>query len=378
LNLPIIALGYVGAIIFLKLEHRERTTKEKLSDIDWIGSFLLIASTTSFLIPVTWGGVMYSWSHWRTLVPLIIGALGLVGFTYFEGCIAKTTTIPVALFRNPSTSISYFISFLQGMVLWSCMYYLPLYFQAVKGYTPLQAGLTSLPQSLTVMPCAAAIALAATKWGKYRWGLWVGWSLTVLGVGLLILLDLDTTIVEWIFLMLVSGIGIGLLFPAHSLSIQASVPQEHIAIAIVMFSFFRTFGQAIGVAVGGVIFQNRIQIELESFSDLADNARELSQDAVALIEVIKSLPKDAPQTLHLRMAFSNALKIVWAVMCGLSGVSLVACFFVKAYSLDQILQTEQGFIGEKRDHEAVADSTSPPEGNSTEPPLELQDVRSRE
>jgi hypothetical protein len=59
--------------------------------------------------------------------------------------------------------------------------------------------------------------------------------------------------------MLLSGIIIRELFPAHSLAFQASVLQEHIAIAIVMSRFFRAFEQAAGIAVGVVIFQNRFR-----------------------------------------------------------------------------------------------------------------------
>jgi ABC-type long-subunit fatty acid transport system fused permease/ATPase subunit len=144
--------------------------------------------------------------------------------------------------------------------------------------------------------------------------------------------------------MLLSGLGIGVLFPAHSLAVQASVPQNHIAIAIVMSSFFRSFGQAAGIAVGGVIFQNRFRKELEAFPDLASNATRYSLDAVALVEIIKSLPQNSIETIYLKTAFANALKAVWEVMCGLSGLALLASLVLKRYDLDQGLQTEQGFV----------------------------------
>jgi hypothetical protein len=39
---------------------------------------------------------------------------------------------------------------------------------------------------------------------------------------------------------------------------STSADPENLAIAVAMFSFFRALGQAIGVAVGGVVFQNRM------------------------------------------------------------------------------------------------------------------------
>lgn len=55
--------------------------------------------------------------------------------------------------------------------------------------------------------------------------------------GLLLLLEVDTTTVAWIFLQLVGGIGSGILFPAMALAIQASVTAKDQAYAANMFSF---------------------------------------------------------------------------------------------------------------------------------------------
>jgi MFS family permease len=62
LNLPIVAIGFVGVIAFLDLEQNDKSLRERFSEIDYFGTFLFVGSTTSFLIPITWGGVMFSWS----------------------------------------------------------------------------------------------------------------------------------------------------------------------------------------------------------------------------------------------------------------------------------------------------------------------------
>ena len=119
----------------------------------------------------------------------------------------------------------------------------------VKGYTPIIAGVTTLPQTLTVVPCAIIVGLVASRTARYRWSLYSGFILTVLGIGLLYLLDVNTKVVEWVFLLLISGVGMGLLFPGMNLSIQASVSQVDAADAAGLFTFFRTLGQSVGVAM---------------------------------------------------------------------------------------------------------------------------------
>lgn len=93
------------------------------------------------------------------------------------------------------------------------------------------------------------VGVVSSKTGRYRWSLYLGFAITTLGMGVLYVLDVGTTVVEWVFLLLVGGIGIGLLFPGMNLSIQASVPSKDIAIAAGLFTFFRAAGQSVGVAV---------------------------------------------------------------------------------------------------------------------------------
>jgi MFS family permease len=54
LNIPFCVLAAAGIPICLKLHPREGSIWERLKTFDWFGSFIFIAATTSFLIPVTW------------------------------------------------------------------------------------------------------------------------------------------------------------------------------------------------------------------------------------------------------------------------------------------------------------------------------------
>ncbi|KAL8920901.1 MAG: hypothetical protein Q9172_004288 [Xanthocarpia lactea] len=369
INLPIVGVGFIGIVFFLKLHYRNRAIDVKLAEIDYVGSFLFTASATSFLIPITWGSVMYPWSSWHTLVPLTLGVAGLLAFCLYEAKFASATLLPLRLFKNRTTTISYFGTFIHGMILWSMLFYLPLYFQGVHSYTPITAGVASLPQSCTVVPCAMVAGIVAGKTGRYRWALWLGWSLTTLGCGVLCVLDSTTGTAQWILLLLVSGVGLGLLFPSMSLAIQASVPQEDVAVAATLLAFFRAFGQTTGIAVGGVIFQNRMLVELAAIEGLAGSEDLYSLDAVALVTTIKQLPTEAMQTFQLKTALAHSLRILWAVMCGLAALATVASFFVEGYDLDQVHVTEQGFVGGKTDETLaqVADQQEKP--GSVENPI---------
>lgn len=49
----------------------------------------MTASTCSVAIALTWGGAVFPWSSARVLAPLILGAIGFLGFLAYEGLVAK-------------------------------------------------------------------------------------------------------------------------------------------------------------------------------------------------------------------------------------------------------------------------------------------------
>ena len=239
------------------------------------------------------------------------------------------------------------------MILWCLLYYEPLYYEAVKDQSPIHTGLSLFPETFTVAPAAVITGIIITKTGRYRWAIWAGWFLTTLGTGILHLMDVHTTTVQWVFMNLVCGLGMGVLFSSTAYAAQAAVRNEDVAFAVALFSFFRAFGQSIGVAVGGTIFQNQIKLELQAYPMLAPLAEQYSSDAASLVQVIKAMDgTDMEQRAQLVQTYANALKVVWVSMCGLAGLAGVSSLFVKGLDINAPLETEQGFRQEKsRDEE---------------------------
>lgn len=180
------------------------------------------------------------------------------------------------------------------------------------------------------------------KRGTYRWAVWLGWFLTTFGNGLLIYLKTDTKTVAWIFLNLVGGVGTGMLFPAMAIAVQASATGKDQAYASNIFSFLRAFGQTLGVAIGGVIFQNQMKKKMLTYPLLADMADEYSKDAAGLVQIIKAMPSGEMKD-QLRDSYTDALRYIWIVMTVFAALALFTSLFTKHYSLDMELESEQTF-----------------------------------
>ncbi|KAF2663020.1 MFS general substrate transporter [Lophiostoma macrostomum CBS 122681] len=347
INLPFIGIGLIMITLFLKLNYQTSSFLEKLRRVDWIGMVLFLGSATGFLIPITWGGVQYPWDSWRTLVPLLVSAAGLVVFVIHQELWAPEPLIRTSIFKQTTAAVTYAETVIHGIILWSVLYYLPLYYEAVKGFSPILSGVALFPQTFTVAPAAMAVGAAIAITGKYQWAIWSGWFLTTFGMGLLILLKTNTSTVAWIFLNLVGGIGTGMLFPAMAITVQAAATSADQAYASNMFSFMRAFGQTVGVAIGGVIFQNQMKKKMLTYPLLADKAAEYSNDAAGLVQIIKAMPEGLMKT-QLKDSYADSLKYIWIVMTVFAALALGLSLLTKAYPLDRALETEQGFKEKKR------------------------------
>jgi len=329
-------------MVFLRLNDLTGSFVEKLKRIDVVGTITFIASVTGLLIPMTWGGVEYGWSSWHTVVPLVVSVAGLAFFVVWEERFASQPLIPFRITKSRTVAATYICTLVHGMVLWCALYYLPLYYEAVKGVTPVMTGVDLFPETFTIAPAAIAVGVIVTLTGSYRWSIWGGYFFVTLGFGLMLLLRVDTSTVSWILINLVPGLGCGMLFPGLAFSVQAATSEKDAAAGVTLFTFSRAFGQAIGVALGGVIFQNHVLKEIASRPLIAAHAMEWAKDASALVEMIKMM-EEGPIKQQLVESYAGALRIVWAACCGFSSIGLIASFFIQGFSLDRALGSDQQF-----------------------------------
>ncbi|KAB8262081.1 major facilitator superfamily domain-containing protein [Aspergillus pseudonomiae] len=341
INVPFAALCIPLILIYLKIKTKRTTRREKLRNFDTVGLVLFVCSTASFLIALSWGGVMYAWHSWRVLVPLIIGTFGIIGVMVYETHIPTDPILQVSGIDNHSLLISYIGTVLQGLTLWCILYYLPLYAEAVHGFRPLPAGVAALPLAFAIAPSACASGIIAVLSGRYRILIWIGWAVATLGFGILCYFDRTTKGAIWISLIAIPGLGLGGLVTSIAYAIQACSETRHLATATALFSFFRAFGQSLGVAIGGVIFQNRMEVNLQKYPALAPMAKKISHNAVALVGKMQTEPPSQDKD-DLRQAYTDSLRAVWVFCCACTAIGGLLSLLTKEYSIDQNHDTDQG------------------------------------
>lgn len=208
-------------------------------------------------------------------------------------------------------------------------YFLNLYLLTVKLYSPVISGTVFLAFALTVGPVSAIIGSLITKFGSYKWAIFCGWLINTFGLGALMVLDQDTFVPGMIFTFLVAGTGQGILFMAHQVATQASCRTKDVAYATAMFSFMRSFGFCLGIALGGTIFQNFLRHRLAHLGlPLA-----IAADAEAFAAIIRAMTVGVQKDTIVG-AYAWAFRHLFASMTGISGLGFLLSFLIGEHTLD--------------------------------------------
>jgi predicted MFS family arabinose efflux permease len=107
----------------------------------------------------------YAWSSARTVATLIAGAAVLVSFVVIEGRFASNPIVPLRTFRRRTLTLANVQSTVVGAVVFGCYFFLSLYLQDVKHYSPLRAGLAFLPMGLMTFGGALAASRLVQRLG---------------------------------------------------------------------------------------------------------------------------------------------------------------------------------------------------------------------
>ena len=349
INLPIGGLSLVVMFLFLRVNYvNEGSLWDKLRRIDLVGNGILMAGTTAILYALTYAGSVYPWSSWHTLVPLLLGFLGLGLFAGYEASgFVSEPVMPVRLFKHRTSIIVLINTFLNSVIYFWYLYFLPVYFQAVSLYSPIRAGYSLLPQAVAGIPGAMLAAISLSRWGKFKPIHLVGFAFSTLGMGLLSMLNEETSIAEWAVFQIIIALGIAIVIDTLLPAFQAPVPETDQAAATSAWSFIRAFGSIWGVAIPAVVFNNRIDQRLSIVSD--PRARELLGNGGAYQQASANfVGQFSPQVQNeIRAVYTSALHRVFWIGAIFAGLAWLLVFIEREVPLRKELETEYGIEKEK-------------------------------
>ncbi|KAJ5102970.1 hypothetical protein N7532_003499 [Penicillium argentinense] len=343
---PLAAISAVVGYFLIPNNAKKDGFRKNTRRIDWLGVLASSIGIIFVLIPVSGGGSYFPWDSPMVIAMLAIGGCAFVAFVFIEWKVASLPMLPIVFFKSKVITALFVQSFLLGAVYQSYLYYLPLYYQNARGWSPIvSAALTS--------PMVACQSLASICSGQYisrlkRYGeiIWVGFGFWTLGAGLMLLFDHRTNPAVIAVCVAISGIGIGFTFQPTLVALQAHSTKSQRAVSISNRNFFRCMGGACGLAISAAILQATLRSNLPSeFAYLTKSSYSLPS---------RSTLTDAQWT-QILLAYTKASHAVFILQVPLIGVCFLACVFVRDRGLERPKEPEE-IEEEKRKAEAERDT----------------------
>ncbi|KAK9357382.1 hypothetical protein V1504DRAFT_436798 [Lipomyces starkeyi] len=144
-------------------------TADKLSRIDFAGSITLVLSLVLYLLGLSIGGNSVSWFSFPVFVAFFLGTIFLAAFIYVELYIAREPVIPITLLKDRTIFDASFTNWLIMMSNYTQLFYVPIYFIAIRGISPTQAGTNIIPNFLGSAFGAIFSGTVMRSTGRYWW-----------------------------------------------------------------------------------------------------------------------------------------------------------------------------------------------------------------
>ncbi len=268
INVP---LGIIALAVVTKVLNVPHTRREHR--IDWPGAVALAVGLVPLLI-VAEQGRIWGWGSGRALACYLVGALGIAAFVWAEKRIGDDALLPLRFFRNGVFTWGSLAALVAGMGMFGVLALLPLYLQIVKGASPTEAGLQTLPLVLGIMSMSVFSGQLISRTGRYKIWPVLGLSLMIVGAVVLSFIGVDTPYWQVALIMLVVGWGLGANMQPITLAVQNAMPPRDLGVATASTTFFRQMGGTLGTAVFLSIL----------FSALGPNVADNFRDAAATPE----------------------------------------------------------------------------------------------
>lgn len=243
INLPIGLIALAVVVKVLNIPHTRRDHR-----IDWPGAVALTVGLVPLLL-VAEQGRAWGWTSPASWACFAVGGVGLVAFLAAERRFGDDALLPLRFFRLPVFGLGTLASLLVGMGMFGAMAALPLYLQIVKGATPTESGLLTLPLVLGIMSMSLTSGRVISRTGRVTVWPKVGVALMIVGLLLLSRVGVDTPFWQVALCMLVFGWGLGANMQPLTLAVQNSVPARDMGVATASATFFRQMGGTLGTAV---------------------------------------------------------------------------------------------------------------------------------
>ncbi|KAK8037611.1 MFS general substrate transporter [Apiospora marii] len=322
LNLPI--GGFTIAVIITLFKNPESQTiaagsiASKLHLLNIPNLLIFTASVVCLLMALEWGGTIYSWGSAPIIALLVVSGSLLAAFVGLEAIQTERATIPTSVVLKKTAGLCVLYAFCASAAFNVVDYFLPIWFQAIKGASAAESGQMLLPSIVSLCVAAFSSGFIVAGIGYYTPHMLLGSTLMGIGFGLLTTLTPESGPSAWIGWQVLFGLGMGLAIPQPWSAIQTALPAGQIPLDMTAVSFAISLGAALSTSVCQNVFTNLLRRGLRGVPGVDVDAL-IRQGAT---ELLKNIPDS--ERAHVLGVYNFALTSTFWVCVAVVAVGMVA------------------------------------------------------
>ncbi|CAN9134350.1 unnamed protein product [Alternaria alternata] len=205
------------------------------------------------------------------------------------------------------------------MALYTHIFYLPFYFQAIKGTTAEESGIRTIAYLVSITCSSIVIGGLITVVGWYAPFMWFGSAIFAIGAGMLYTLKVSSPPGQWIGYQILAGIGAGAGVQIPFVAVQVVTNEKDMPTANACVMFFNSLGGALSISIAQNIFVNTLGKEVPKYAPGFDARIVANAGATNLRGVVP--PEMLPGVLH---GYNNAIVTAFILAIATSSIA----FFV--------------------------------------------------
>ncbi|KAJ7499709.1 DHA14-like major facilitator, partial [Mycena latifolia] len=333
INLPIGAVTLLVIIFFFKAPgvHRKSESMSLMARIDQfdpIGTVIFVPAIVCLLLALQWGGSKYPWSDGRIIALFVLFGVLISGFIGIQIWKQDRATVPPRILKQRSILSGTWFSLCLGSSFFILVYFLPIWFQAIKGVSAVKSGIDNLPMILSLVISSLLAGGIITAVGYYTPFMILSSILMAVGAGLISTFSISTGHAHWIGFQVIYGLGVGFGMQQPIMAAQTVLSLQDIPTGTSLIMFMQTLGGALFVSVGQNVFTNKLATGLASQVPGVNPAIVLSAGATSLRNSI-----DAQYLPAVLSVYNQALTSAYYVSVAMACLSLAGALAIEWKSI---------------------------------------------
>ncbi|KAF2475267.1 major facilitator superfamily transporter [Lindgomyces ingoldianus] len=331
INIPI---GTVTILILLLIvkptpgkEASKKSPLEHLKMLDPLGAALLIPAVICLVLALQWGGSEYAWKSWQIVLLLVFGGLLGIAFMVSQKLNPEIATISPRIVKQRTVAAGFYYSTCTGGAMMTVVYWIPIWFQAIKNASPVKSGEMTIPLLISQSLGSISGGILVSQVVGYASPFMILSSVMMaVGAGLLSTLSISSAAGKWIGYQVLFGFGLGIGQQQPSTAVQVVLKKDDIPSAISLIFFGMQLGGSVCVCIGqNVLNQELIKSLTKARIPGLDPMAVLHTGATELENLVHSALEKTP----LLLAYNHSLTSVFYVASAVGALSIIGSVLVE-------------------------------------------------